>query len=443
MKKVLDGILYIILVILAVILAVVIFKNYNANVKLNEEVVEETPVVTPEIIFPSESDSYIPEAGENTYTIDLAVAGDVVCHSGLNEQAYDAETETYNYDSLFVDSAAILSAADFAVASLETTFPETETYSGYPLFLSPTSLADSLKSAGIDLLSTATNHALDSGVDGLSRTLDVLDEKGIDYVGTYRSEEERDATSGVKVVEVEGINIAFLSYAYGTDGIDYGDADYSINIYNSDYQNGSGDIRYDLISADMASAKEQGADIIAVFMHWGDEYSQSANDEQIELSDFLFKEGADIILGGHAHVLEPMEMREFEDNDGNKKTGFIIYNLGNFVSCQNDMYTNLTAILNIEISHDPDIDETWVSGVGYTPMFMVDLEDYDISSIDAGWHYGLWDLHNAIDGYDESDEESIINEQLYNAMKTGLEDIHNILGKDYDLYYSQDDSVEE
>ena len=438
MKKLLDGVLYVLLVILSVILAVIVFKNYT----LRDVPGAETPSVAepgeiPRVVFPSVNDKYMPEAGENAFTVNLAVAGDIVCHTGLNDEAYDPEKDTYDYSAIFAEAAEILSAADYSAACLETTFPDTKNYTGFPLFCSPESLAASLRGAGLDLISTASNHALDGYVGGLRRTLDVLENNELAHVGTYRSQEERDAAHGVTVAEIGGVKVAFLAYAYGTNGVSSYGNDYCVNVYHEDAMNGTGAIRYDLMESDLAYARGLEPDIIAVFMHWGNEYAVEPNAEQNELADFLFREGADLILGSHTHVPEPMELREFEDAQGNKKTGFIIYSLGNFVSCQNDERTNLTAILNIELTKDPDSGESWVSGVGYTPMFMVDLEDYGVSSSEAGWHYRLWDLHKAMDDYAGGDDRGVINDALCTAMGRGLDELHEIYGKDFDLYYWQ------
>jgi len=436
MRKMLDGVMYIVLVILIVILGVLVFKNYTMrDVPGKEEIKVTQPEDIPEVVFPSTGDKYMPEAGENAYSVNLAVAGDMVIHSGLNDEAYNAESQTYDYSDIFAEANGILTNADFSVACLETTFPDTREYTGYPLFCSPESLAGDIKESGIDLLSTASNHALDGYVGGLRRTLDILDKNEIMHVGTYRSQEERDEHSGVSFVEIGGIKVAFLAYAYGTNGSSYYGNDYCINIYHEDYMGGTGEVRYDMMKSDIDYAKSQNADIIAAFMHWGQEYAVEPNAEQKEIADFLFYEGADIILGGHTHVPEPMELREFEDKNGEKKTGFIVYSLGNFISCQNDARTNLTAVVNLELTKDPDSGECWVSGAGYTPMFMVDLEDYGINSTEAGWHYRLWDLHKAIDGYAAGDNRGVINSALLDAMNTGLDEIHSILGREFDLYY--------
>ena len=441
MRKLLDGVMYIILVILVVILGVLVFKNYTMRDVPGKVEVEMThPEDIPEVIFPSMDDKYLPEAGENAFSVNLAVAGDMVIHSGLNDEAHDEQADTYDYSEIFAEANSLLTNAHYSVACLETTFPDTKEYTGYPLFCSPESLAGDIKESGIDLISTASNHALDGYVGGLRRTLDVLDNNGLAHVGSYRSQEERDEHKGVTFADVGGVNVAFLAYAYGTNGGSHYNNDYCLNIYHEDYMNGAGEVKYDMMRSDLEYAKSQDPDIIAVFMHWGDEYSTEPNAEQNEIADFLFYEGADIILGGHTHVPQPMELREFEDKDGSKKTGFIVYSLGNFISCQNDARTNLTAILNIEITKDPDSGLSWVSGVGYTPMFMVDTEDHGISSSKVGWHYRLWDLHKAIDGYAAGDDKGVINEALSTAMNEGLNEIHSILGKDFDLYYCQDGS---
>jgi poly-gamma-glutamate synthesis protein (capsule biosynthesis protein) len=438
MKKLLSGIEYIVLVFLVVALGVLIFKNYSLRDRPDrQEIVVATPDQIRKVVFPSMKDRYVPEAGENAFTVNLAVSGDIVCHTGLNDEAYDAETDSYDYSAIFADAKPLLETADISTTCLETTFPDTKTYTGYPLFHSPESLAAGLAGAGINLVSTASNHALDGYVGGLRRTLDVLEQNGLDHVGTYRTQAERDENHGVTLVEAGGVKIAFLAYTYGTNGADHYGNGYCLNVYHEDFLNGAGEILYDEMRADIEHAKTLEPDLIAVYMHWGTEYAVEPNDEQRELADFLFYEGADIILGGHTHVPEPMELRELTDRDGNKKTGFLIYSLGNFGSCQNDFRTNLTAILNIEITKDPDSGLSWVSGVGYTPMFMVDLEDYGVSSMEALWHYRLWDLHKALDDYAAGDDRGVMNSAMLQAMQEGLDELHNILGRDYDLYYLQ------
>lgn len=425
-----NGILTIVLGILVVVLLVIVWGNFSAGrdilpPELTIAPVEgERPVATqpPAIETPGSSVTEWDD-GANISSMRLAVAGDIVAHSGLNQEALQ-DDGSYDYTTLLGGALGYLQSADYSVACIETTFPETAEYTGYPMFKSPEGMAKSLADAGIDMLSTASNHCMDSYQGGLKRTLDVLDQNGIDHVGTYRTQEERDENNGIRVVEVNGIKIAFLAFTYGTNGLPVTGFEYAVNIFYNDYLTNLSDINYDLLKTDMAAARALDADVIAVWMHWGQEYQTKPDAVQSELADLLFAEGADLILGGHTHVPEPMELREVTDNEGNVKTGFICYSLGNFISCQNDEYTNLTAIVNIDIEKNQDTGETVIRNVTYAPMFMVDLSDYGIS---ADWRYRLWDLNSAIQAYEGGNDMGVVNDSLYDAMIKAKEDTKSIL----------------
>ena len=230
-------------------------------------------------------------------TFNLAVIGDVMCHNTQYIDAYDKNTGEYDFSYVFDDISFYTKTADITVGSLETTFAgEDRGYSNYPNFNSPDALAYSLKDIGVDVLSTAGNHALDMGFSGLSRTIDVLNDADISHLGTYKSQEERDK---ILIKYVKGIKIAFINYTYGVNGNTIpSDKSYCVNLIDKD-----------LIKKDIDAAKQENADIIIACMHWGTEYKTYANSEQKDLADFLFQNGVDIILGNHPHVLEPMEKR--------------------------------------------------------------------------------------------------------------------------------------
>lgn len=435
MKSVVRFVMMILTVAMIVVLAVLIGINYtihNPKEEVQETVdlsqVTPLPVETPDA-SQSEAEIPVPESA-NTIEARLAVAGDIVCHSGLNTEAYNGES--YDYTALMSGASSYLSGADFAVACIETTFPGGTEYTGYPMFKSPDGLARSLKETGIDLLSTANNHSMDGLRNGLIRTLDVLDEEGIQHVGTYRSQAERDENNGITVVDINGISVAFLAFTYGTNGIPVTGFEFAVNLFYQDYLTDLSIIDYDLLRADMAAARALDTDLIAVFMHWGFEYYTSPIPVQYELADFMFSEGADIILGGHSHVPQPIELWEVTDNQGNTRKGVVAYCLGNFISCQNDRYTNLTAIVQIDLVKDLDSGRTYIRDVQYVPQFMVDLEDYGITQ--AGWRYRLWDLHAAIGSYESGNDLGVINQRLYQGLKDGLDDLHSIMDKEMDAY---------
>lgn len=435
--KFLRSLLSAALAILIVILGVVVWANYSAYKDEQEALATPTPTLPPydselftdptPVVQPTEAPV---DAPENAIGFTLAYAGDIVCHSGLNTEADTGAG--YDYTTILAGSSNYVSNADYSVCCLETTFPETSDYTGYPQFKSPKSLATSLRDVGFDLISTASNHCMDSYQAGLIATLDTLDANGLDHVGTYRTQEERDANNGIVVKDINGISVAFLAFTYGTNGIPVTGFEYAANIFYNDYVTTLSDINYDLLENDMAAARALNTDLIVVFMHWGYEYFTEPVDYQYELADLMFSLGADIILGGHVHVPEPMEVRTVTDIDGNEKTGYICYCLGNYISCQDDRYTNLTAIVDLEIEKNLDSGDTYLKNVSYAPMFMVDLNDYDVYGAD--WRYRLWDLNAAIQAYEGGNNMGVINDSLYSALKQGLDDIHSIFGSQFDMY---------
>ncbi len=141
-------------------------------------------------------------------TATLAVCGDIMSHSPQTNDAYDAATDTYSYLPCFQSVSSWIEAADYAVANFETTL-NGPPYSGYPQFCAPDALAYDLKTIGFDLVTTANNHSMDKGFQGLARTLDVLDQAGLQHVGTYRTQEAFTQNNGVIVADVGGISVAF------------------------------------------------------------------------------------------------------------------------------------------------------------------------------------------------------------------------------------------
>lgn len=273
----------------------------------------------------SDSKSPVPEAPVDTpvepeeFHLKLTALGDIMCHklqytSALTKNGYD-----------FRDSLALikprLADSDLIIGNLETTFSGKEkTYSEYPTFNTPDAFASALADAGIDIVTTANNHSLDRSFYGLSRTLDVLDQNGIQHTGTFRTPEE----DRILVVEQNHIRIAVMAYSYGTNGISLDKGkEYSLNLIDEA-----------LIRSDIAAAREMTPDLILVSLHFGQEYQQQPNDSQKALVAACFNEGADIVLGTHPHVVQAQLLAPVTDRYGVTKSRFVAYSLGNFVSAQ-------------------------------------------------------------------------------------------------------------
>ena len=266
-------------------------------------------------------------------TVTMAVVGDIMVHDYQYNEAYDPATGEYDFMHNFQDAKKYFAGKDLVIGNLELTFGGTDRpYSSYPCFNTPDSFLDAVKDAGFNLLTTANNHSMDTGRNGVIRTLDKLDEYGIEHFGTYRSQEERDT---IFYKDVNGIRFAFLSYTYGTNGIPVPE-DYLVNIIDNDQ-----------MVADISEARKN-ADVVVVMPHMGNEYETYPRDIFVNWADRMFAAGADIVLASHPHVLQKMEYRKIDHGDG-EHDGFIIYSLGNFISSQTDPPRNASIILHLTV----------------------------------------------------------------------------------------------
>lgn len=340
-------------------------------------------------------------------TINMAVIGDIMCHSTNFQSAYNSETDSYDFSNVFTDIKPYIESADIAIGNLETTFAGKNVgYSGYPTFNTPESLAKNIVDLGIDVVSTANNHSLDKRYNGLISTLDELDKVGLSHTGTYRSKEEQDT---ILTKNVNGINIAFLSFTYGTNGIPVPTGkEYCINLIDEN-----------LMLDQLSKAKALNPDVICVNMHWGDEYKLVQNKTQEKLADFLFKNDVDIILGSHPHVLEPMEKRTITLEDGSTKDGFLIYSLGNFMSGQVIENTRNSIILQLQITKHSN-NKITIDSYNYIPTYMLD------TGSNSSDRYKILDVNNTISKYENGDTS--ISENLYNTLKSVKVKIDKIVG---------------
>lgn len=258
---------------------------------------------------------------------------------------------TYDFTRVFKEVTPYLKRADLVFGNLETTLSGTPPYRGYPLFNAPDEIADALKTAGFNVLQTANNHALDSGAKGVIHTSKTLLKKEIYPVGTA-------ITPGGDsvIIEKNGIAVGFLAYTYGTNGIPIPkDQPYLVNRIDERK-----------ITRDIRSIRASGAEFVVVGLHFGNEYAREPSDEQRSLVTHVFKSGADVVLGGHPHVLQPMEFMEV---DGQQK--FVIYSLGNALSNQFfNPNVNKGIVLYIDIVKDYETDTVRLDSVTYLPTIV-------------------------------------------------------------------------
>ena len=266
-------------------------------------------------------------------TVKMAVVGDIMVHDYQYNEAYDPATGEYDFMHNFQDAKKYFAGNDLIIGNLELTFGGPDRpYASFPCFNTPDSFLDAVKDAGFNLLTTANNHSMDTGKNGVIRTLDKLDEYGIEHFGTYRSQEERDT---IFYKNVNGIRFAFLSYTYGTNGLPVPDA-YLVNLIDEEQ-----------MVSDIQEARKH-ADVVVVMPHMGNEYESYPRDIFVNWADLMFEAGADIVLASHPHVLQRMEYRKLDHGNG-EHDGFIIYSLGNFISSQTTPPRNASIILHLTV----------------------------------------------------------------------------------------------
>lgn len=275
-------------------------------------------------------------------SITLSFTGDIMLHESQLIAAYDPGCDCYDFTENFQNVAPYLSKGDLTIGNLETTLPgEPRRYSGYPQFGAPDSIVTALKNAGFDILTTSNNHSMDKGGDVLARTLNVLREHEMLHLGTWRSPEEFQKNR-VLVVQKKGFRLAFLNYTYGTNGIPVPENRW-VNLIDKKQ-----------ISKDIEIAETLAPDLVIVLFHYGGEYRQSPDAFQIEMTNHAFYRGADVVIGGHPHTLQPYEIKQVTDVKGRTKERFVIYSMGNFISAQRKRYTDGGAILNLTITRKKD-----------------------------------------------------------------------------------------
>ncbi len=290
-----------------------------------------------------------------TTEVTVAAAGDIMVHSPQFHSAFVPETGTYDFSRHFMEISPYLQGADLTVANLETTLTgPAYSYSGYPRFNSPPELAGNLREAGFDLLFTANNHSLDYGETGVLNTITHLEEAGLDFVGTARNPAER--AEGFRV-NLQQIELVFFAYTYGTNGIPIPRGkEYLVDLMDEQQ-----------IIADIRRAKdEMEADAVILALHWGQEYQRLPTPQQRQLARRLIDAGADVIVGTHPHVIQPVEWMETENHQG-----MVFYSLGNFISNQRNRYRDSGIIVYFTIKKDLVLQQTTVSLAHMEPTWVL------------------------------------------------------------------------
>ncbi|WP_246569894.1 CapA family protein [Lentibacillus saliphilus] len=289
--------------------------------------------------------------------ITLSAIGDILVHSTVYE---DARTESgFDFKPMLTHVKPFLNDTTITFANQETMIGgEAFGLSTYPRFNSPFEVGDALKDVGVNVVSIANNHTLDRGEEVVQRAIKHWQSLDMMYTGAYQDEADRER---LRIFESEeGISVAFLAYTYGTNGIPVPDGkNYLVNL-----------IDQEIIAGEIARARKQ-ADAVVLSLHFGNEYERMPSEAQKQLVQFAADQGADIVLGHHPHVLQPMDWVEGKDG----KHTLVVYSLGNFLSGQDEFYRRIGGIAQMTIKKTIEADLETIEVM--TPKFIPTFVKYD------------------------------------------------------------------
>lgn len=286
--------------------------------------------------------------------ITINLVGDLMCYSPQINNC-KLINGGYDFNPNFEFIKSYLEDADFTIGNLETTFAgNARAYSGYPAFNSPDEYCEAIKNAGFDFLVTANNHSMDSGEEGLMRTIEVIKKNKLGYVGSFIDQNDHDS---IRIINIKGIKIAILNYTYGTNGAyPIESHKYMLNIVDST-----------VIHNTIKIAKDKGANFVLVYFHMGLENISEPTQAQIDNVNFALNAGANIVIGAHPHVIGPTK-KVFSKSIND--SAFIAYSLGNFLSHQYWRYTDAGVILKLTINKNLIKNTIVLDKANYLPTFV-------------------------------------------------------------------------
>lgn len=300
-------------VLVPVIVAVLVVSSLAVAGKVTKDKDNNAPTVSqPAITEPAKP--------QNT-KVTLVAVGDNLIHNTIIT-AGEQDDGTRDYNSFYEDIKPYISSADIACINQETMLGGSDfEFSGYPMFNTPWEVGEAAINAGFDVFTCATNHSMDVGSAGILKELEFFSKHPeVTHTGTYSNEDEYNK---ITYLEKNDITFALLNYTYGTNGISIPeDKPYLIN-----------KLTEEKVTADLKTAREN-ADVVIVFPHWGTENSHEISEQQKKYCKIFSDNGADIVIGTHPHVLQPVEWYENEETG---KKMLVYYSIGNFISHQTNL----------------------------------------------------------------------------------------------------------
>lgn len=370
-----NGKKIILLIAMFIIVAVGVFFIPRVEIILNNfnnKAMENTDNISSD----GYQDEDIEVEGNDIKTIEIVATGDFLIHKEILETQYNEQSDTYDFKNTIQYVKDYLNNTDLTIVNMEGTLSGLDNYgySGYPSFNAPDELADAMKWVGVDVVNNMNNHSLDRDVRGFNRTRSVLKERSFDIIGTRESTND----NRYLIKDVNGIKVGIISYSYsmtaegGARGLNGTSIPEELYPLMNTFREDTLDLDFQEMKEQILDMRNNGAEVIIFYMHWGDEYELEPNSTQIKIAKFLANQNVDIIFGTHPHSLQPIDIIESED--GTNETA-VIYSMGNFLSSQRteriqNPYTEDGVIVSVRLSKNTKTNEIKIEYPTYIPTWV-------------------------------------------------------------------------
>ncbi|EIF6156143.1 CapA family protein [Clostridium perfringens] len=341
--------------------------------------------------------------------VNISAVGDIILHDEQIWSAYNEENKAYDFMNNFKYVKNFIEKSDIAYGTIEGTYAGEEIgYSGYPNYNGPDSMIDALKDTGFDIINVATDHSLDKGVEGASKTGEKID-KEMTSIGNKK----------YIIKKVKGIEIGFTSYTYESKEGELNGHKIPEDMNLNTFSYNKLDKELEEMKALVEEMENEGAEFIVFGMHWGVEYKTEPSKYQVKIAEALNEYGVDLILGSNPHVVQPIE--EIEGEDGNKT--LVAYSLGNFISNQRletmgDRRTADGFILNLTL--DKSRKGVKIEKWDYTPTWV-----YKIPRENKKSDYYILPVEETLN----SEEGKKLDQETLNQLNKSLEATKSIVEK--------------
>lgn len=341
-------------------------KNDKAQAKLEkEDEIADKEIKKDKKIIAKDEDKE-----EDYKKIKVKFFGDTMAHMGQVQYALAYGGGDYDFSNQFSYISDYVKDSDLAITNYETTTNPNREYSDYPAFNTPAAYLKNIKDAGFDVVTTANNHALDTDEEGVQTTIEAIKEAGLDFVGSKEKDSDK-----ILYKEINGIKVAILSYTYGANGKEDllvpRDEVACLNYLHEEN-----------VKSDIEEAKKNGADFVIVYPHWEIEYQSYPMDTTISLGHKMIDWGADLVIGNHPHVVQPVEV--YKNDDG--REGIIAYALGNLISKQSlevsgDIRVEQGLSIEVNLEKNEKSGKKKISGMKLHPLWVgTNFDEYGAST---------------------------------------------------------------